>query len=167
MAGPGWGLPVLTQSHKAPCGRPLPSLSVSLPSAASTPTAAASAGRPPSRASASESWGPRNRLPTPSAHIFPRRPDPVYLYKLDAEHTSRGLPLAVHWLRLPASSAEGMGSVPDQGARSHMPQSMAKMLKRKNKNQEDIYRKGLNLVFLRKCLEKKFSYIQFKFDFKD
>ena len=60
-----------------------------------------------------------------------------------------------------------MGSVPDQGARSHMPQSMAKMLKRKNKNQEDIYRKGLNLVFLRKCLEKKFSYIQFKFDFKD
>ena len=48
-----------------------------------------------------------------------------------------------------------------------MPQSMAKMLKRKNKNQEDIYRKGLNLVFLRKCLERKFSYIQFKFDFKD
>lgn len=73
LAGPGWGLPVLTQSHKALCGRSMPSLSVSLPSVASTPTAAASAGRPPSRASASESWGPGNHLPTPSAHIFPEQ----------------------------------------------------------------------------------------------
>ena len=48
-----------------------------------------------------------------------------------------------------------------------MPQSMAKKLKRKNKTQKDVYRKGLNLVLLRKCLEKKFAYIQFKFDFKD
>ena len=105
--------------------------------------------------------------PGTSAHIFPRRPDPVYLYKLDTKHTSRGLPSAVHWLRLPTSYAEGVGSIPDQGARSHMPQSMAKKLKRKPKNQKDVYRKGLNLVLLRKCLEKKFAYIQFKFDFKD
>ena len=66
-----------------------------------------------------------------------------------------------------ASNAEGTGSILDQGTRSHMPQSMAKKLKRKNKTQKDVYRKGLNLVLLRKCLEKKFAYIQFKFDFKD
>ena len=51
----------------------------------------------------------------PQLTSSPSRPDPVYLYKLDAKHTSRGLPLAVHWLRLPASNAEGMGSIPDQG----------------------------------------------------
>ena len=68
LAGPEWGLLVLTQSHKAPCGSSMLSRSVSLPSVASTPTAAASAGRPPLRASASESWGPGNI----SSHLPPQ-----------------------------------------------------------------------------------------------
>lgn len=46
--------------HTALCHTSMPSLSLSLPSVASTPTAAVSAGRPPSRASASESWDPGN-----------------------------------------------------------------------------------------------------------
>ena len=33
-----------------------------------------------------------------------------------------GASLIIQWLRLPAPSAGGLGSVPGQGTRSHMPQ---------------------------------------------
>ena len=39
---------------------------------------------------------------------------------------SRGNSLAVQWLGLRASNAGGMGSIPGQGTRSHMPQGVDK-----------------------------------------
>ena len=38
------------------------------------------------------------------------------------EHTHRGTSLAIQWLRLCTPNAQGPGSIPRQGTRSHMPQ---------------------------------------------
>lgn len=79
----------LWRCHLALCDVSVPSRSLSLSSVASTLTAAVSAGRPPSRASASESWGPGNCLsPSSTAHIFPSRPLPIY--RLDRNIHTRG-----------------------------------------------------------------------------
>ena len=42
-----------------------------------------------------------------------------------------GTSLVVQWLRLCAASAGGLGSIPGQGTRSHMPQLSATKLKKK------------------------------------
>lgn len=60
-----------------PCAMHLCPHALSLPSVASTPTAAVSAGRPPSRASASESWGPGTALLPPPQ----RTSSPAGLYQ--------------------------------------------------------------------------------------
>lgn len=82
LQGSPWGC------HSALCDVSVPSRSLSFSSVASTLTAAASAGRLPSRASASESWGPGNCLsPSSTAHIIPKRPLPVY--RLDMKYTNK------------------------------------------------------------------------------
>ena len=45
----------------------------------------------------------------------------VWKYKTERKWTLSGTSLVVQWLRLSAPNAEGLDSVPGQGARSHMP----------------------------------------------
>ena len=45
-----------------------------------------------------------------------RRPNTCHIYSL-VEMTSQGISLVVQWLRLHASSAGGLGSIPGQGTK--------------------------------------------------
>ena len=54
--------------------------------------------------------------------------------KGDSQNKEAGMSLVVHWLRLHASSAGGLGSILGQGTRSHMLQLRPSAGRRKKKS---------------------------------
>lgn len=126
LAGPGWEAPVPYPVPQGPCRRRCPHSPVSL-------SPAWRQHRQRQHLQGGLLRGHQQVSPGAPGPVFllhqltsfPMSLAPVYLYKLDTEHTSRGLPLAVHWLRLLYFSAEEHGSLSLIKELDPLPQSMA------------------------------------------
>ena len=60
-----------------------------------------------------------------------------------SKNSLTGNSLAVQWVGLCTPPAEGLGSIPGQGTKSHKPQVKDKKQKTKNKQKKKLYKKNL------------------------